>query len=73
MSYYIVLKTLSIDGIEINHLKENNIIKDVWSNVFVAYSMEDALSNKYQQMNMLDMKLFRILLEEWWDTYFKSI
>lgn len=73
MIYYIVLKTLSIDGIEINHLKENNIIKDVWSNVFVAYSMEDALSNKYQQMNMLDMKLFRILLEEWWDTYFKSI
>lgn len=73
MIYYIVLKTLSIDGIEINHLKENNIIQDVWSNVFVAYSMEDALSNKYQQMNNLDMKLFRILLEEWWDTYFKSI
>lgn len=73
MSYYIVLKTLSIDEIEINHLKENNIIEDVWSNLFVAYSMQDALSNKYQQMNNLDMKLFRILLEEWWDTYFKSI
>lgn len=71
--YYIILDKPLIENINDRQWWRWNILKYVESNLFVAYWMEDALLNKFQQMDMFDIKLFKILLEEWDNIYFMQI
>lgn len=72
-NYYIILDKPLIENINDRQWWRWNILKYVESNLFVAYWMEDALLNKFQQMDMFDIKLFKILLEEWDNIYFMQI
>lgn len=72
-NYYIILDKPLIENINDRQWWRWNILKYVESNLFVAYWMEDALLNKFQQMDMFDIKLFKILLEGWDNIYFMQI
>ncbi len=71
--YYIILDKPLIENINDRQWWKWNILKYVESNLFVASWMDDALLNKFQQMDMFDIKLFKILLEEWDNIYFMQI
>lgn len=44
-------------------LKKGNIIEDVGSNMFIAESISASITNRFQQLNMFEKDLLKVLIK----------